>query len=177
MKLNELIQNNNWLSIELTLLQLYPDQEENIEEYKKVYSSLKDMKPVSSEFSIVIDLVRYDEEPEDAYTEYTIDVAGILSDDIDEKTGIFARYAIETEFWNIWLGMTITKETIEGFTELEIIAHCLYEMTFLGYTEAEIQKEANEFNKIIEDFNALSEEEKEWRLSSLEDWHNGYEEE
>lgn len=176
MKLGELIHNNSWQRVGMVLLQLYPDQRESREAYEKVYSSLQRMEPVYSAFSIVIDRISYDEEPGDNYTEYSIDVAGILRDDIDEKTGTFARYAIETEPWNSWLGMTIFEETADTFTPLEIIAHCLYEMTFLGYTEEEIQREADGFYKIMEDFNMLTGEEKELIIYP-DVWRGRYEEE
>lgn len=41
MKLKDLIKSNNWLSVELTLLQLYPDQKGIIDEYRNVFEKLK----------------------------------------------------------------------------------------------------------------------------------------
>lgn len=36
--------------------------------------------------------------------------------------------------------MTISKESLDYFSELEIIVHCLYEMTFMGFSDEDIQK-------------------------------------
>jgi cell division septum initiation protein DivIVA len=70
--------------------------------------------------------------------------------------------------WNEWLGMTISKQTAEEFTELEIISHCLYEMTFMGYDEAEIQDFKSDLEKRVDDFKNMSEEEKK-NLKSIDD--------
>ncbi|MCS6796219.1 MAG: hypothetical protein NZ516_09690 [Raineya sp.] len=45
------------------------------------------------------------------------------------------NYGLEFTKWDKWLGMDLASETIENFSDLEIIAYCLYEMTFLGYDE------------------------------------------
>ena len=36
--------------------------------------------------------------------------------------------------------MEISKESLQEFSEQEIIVHCLYEMTFEGFSEDAIQK-------------------------------------
>jgi len=36
--------------------------------------------------------------------------------------------------------MDISEESLADFSEKEIIVHCLYEMTFVGFSEEEIQK-------------------------------------
>ena len=53
MKFHEIINRNNWLSIELTFLKLYPDRKESIENYELVYEALKFMQPVDTAIEIV----------------------------------------------------------------------------------------------------------------------------
>lgn len=36
--------------------------------------------------------------------------------------------------------MQINQEALETFNQLEIIVHCLYEMTYYGFSEDEIQR-------------------------------------
>ncbi len=38
MKLGEIIKNNNWLSVEMVLLKLYPDEKKNISGYEEVFN-------------------------------------------------------------------------------------------------------------------------------------------
>lgn len=54
--------------------------------------------------------------------------------------------------------MGLAPETLENFSELEIIAHCLYEMTFCGYEQDEIQKQLASIDKTVEDFKKLTDE-------------------
>lgn len=54
MKFHELIKSNEWLSIELTLSKLYPDQQKSIENYRLVYEALKFLQPVYSDIRIVL---------------------------------------------------------------------------------------------------------------------------
>jgi hypothetical protein len=52
MTLKELIQNNSWLSVQLTFINLYPEQERLIEDYEMVYAELQVMEPELSEMCI-----------------------------------------------------------------------------------------------------------------------------
>ncbi len=165
MKLGEIIKTNHWLSVELTLLKLYPDQDKNISAYKSIYAELQKMEPVDSAIEIVIEQ-EFDEESQ----EYGIgNVYGIDHSSTNEITN---GVALEFTKWNKWLGMKIQEKTIKEFTELQIIAHCLYEMTFVGYTEEEIQDELERIKGIADEYKNLSPDEKKLRTKSLDDLLN-----
>jgi len=53
-------------------------------------------------------------------------------DGTKDEQGRTIGYAIEFTEWKQWLGMDIASVTLKRFLELEIITHCLYEMTFIG---------------------------------------------
>ncbi len=74
MKLHSLIKTNNWLSVELTLLKLYPDQNISVEAYKKVFEKLESLTPEENQMQIVLseEYDFADEEKEETY----IDVLG-----------------------------------------------------------------------------------------------------
>ncbi len=78
-------------------------------------------------------------------------------------------YAIEFVPWKEWLGMTINKDTLVEFNELEIISHCLYEMTFVGYNEEEIQEQFSAINDSMEEYKNMTDEEKKMNTKSLDD--------
>lgn len=162
MKLQEIIQSNHWLSVELILLQLYPDQIDAIDEYSRVFEYLKGLEPQYNSMKIVLTehIVEYENE---ALTE--IEVSGEETDENGNKIS----YALEFTKWDKWLGMDISPETITNFTELEIIAHCLYEMTFISYNEEEIQAEFENLNTTIDEIKAMTEEEPLRNTISLED--------
>ena len=166
MKFYDLINSNNWLSIELTLLQLYSDQYKIIDEYRNVFEKLKNLEPEDCQMKIVV--TEHDCDPDDESEIKTyVDVSG--EDDTKDENGRTISYAIEFTDWKKWLGMDIATETLKSFSELEIIAHCLYEMTFIGYDETEIQEERKSLDKTIEEYKNLTEEEKKQRTISLDE--------
>ena len=88
-------------------------------------------------------------QPED--TDMSI-VLSIEKDDNEEYIDVSAKYnnprnedekypqGIELTPWRIWLGMDINDETLTNFTEQEVIVHCIYEMSYFGFSEEDIQK-------------------------------------
>jgi len=164
MKLTNLIKNNEWLSVEIILWQLYPDEKKNASAYKKVFSTLQLTEPVSGNISVVLS-IEHDSFDESEY----IDVSGRYNKPEDSINELTNALAIEFTPWNEWLGMNIDENTLQHFTELEIIAHCLYEMTFIGFDEEEIQSELDKLNNVADEFRNMSEEEKKENTISLDD--------
>jgi hypothetical protein len=162
MKLGEIIKSNSWLSVELTLLKIYPDQENIVETYQKIYADLQEMESLISAIEIIIKQEFYEETQELGMAE----VYGMDNSPTKEYSGALA---LGMTPWNKWLGMRISELTQKEFTELEIIAHCLYEMTYYGYEEEEIQSELSRIEGIVEEYKNLTPEEKKLRTTSLED--------
>lgn len=71
--------------------------------------------------------------------------------------------------WNEWLAMNLDPETLNSFTELEIIAHCLHEMTIVGFEEDEIQEQLDHVKGIKDEYDQLMVEEKDKRTTTLEE--------
>lgn len=167
MKLKDLILSHHWLSIKITLLQLYPDQEKSIDAYRLVFEKLKQLEPVDYDMSIVLTEHDCDSDDESESNTY-VDVSGRKA--VNDESSITESYAIEFVEWKNWLGMDLTPETIKNFTELEIIAHCLFEMTFVGYEEEEIQEKFSNIQNDIEAYKNMSDEEKKEQTTSLDDF-------
>jgi hypothetical protein len=161
MKFGEIVKSNNWLSVELTLLKLYPDQIESIEAYQEVFDKLQDLDPVDNKIEIVIEQ-EIDEETQE------LGMGNVYGIDYSLVNEITNGVALEFTKWDKWLGMKIKKLTQKEFTELEIISHCLYEMTYAGYDEDEIQDEFLTIKGIANDYKSLTPEEKELRTTSLD---------
>lgn len=166
MKLKDLIISNNWLSVELSLLRLYPDQKKIIDEYRNVFEKLRFLEPEDYDMSIVLTEYNCDKDDESEKGTY-VDVSGRKS--IKEKNILTDSYAIEFIEWKNWLGMDLATETTKNFSDLEIVAHCLYEMTFVGYEEEEIQEQYDTIKKEIEEYKNLTEEEKREQTTSLDE--------
>lgn len=166
MKLKDLIDSNNWLSVELIILELYPDQNAVVDEYEYVFDKLKNLQPENSDMSIVLTECNSEWEEENDSDTY-IDVSGRKN--VNEENALTESYAIEFEDWSKWLGMDLAVEAIENFTDLEVIAHCLYEMTFISFDEKEIKEQLDALNEMAEEYKSLTEEEKKERTLTLDE--------
>ena len=155
-----LIKNNTWFSIELILLELYPDEKDNIAGYQRMFNQLLLLNPKPTEISIVVKWVTDDFDN----TKY-VDVSGkyLKPKNAEQK---FSQ-GLEFTPWSEWLAMKITNESLQNFNELEIIAHCLYEMTFVGFEEEEIQEKIQNIETEAEKYKNMTEEERKENTISL----------
>jgi len=169
MTLKQIIKNYTWLNIKQKLLELYPDEEENgnLPFYEEVLEKLRFMSPVSSDIMLNITW-----QQDDFDDEKYVDVSG---KDLNPDTTlpvVTDACAIEFTPWNKWLGMEVTENTLKDFTELEILCHSLYEMTFVDFEEESIQDEIKRIHNIKDEFDNMSEEEKRKHTRSAEDFLN-----
>ena len=63
------------------------------------------------------------------------------------EKGIKQSYAIEYMPWSEWLGCEVDKQVFKKMPKEEIAAHCLWEMTFMGFTQDKIRKKLNALKK------------------------------
>jgi len=121
----EILEQTHWLDGQNQIIKVRPKQENNLVGYANVYYSLFDLTPAEnlSGCTIVIYLAE-DTEGNEYYT-----VSGL-------KDG--EKYAIEYTPWEEWLGFYIDEELFSTMSLEEIVAYCLYEMTWGGYTQEDI---------------------------------------
>ncbi len=70
------------------------------------------------------------------------DVYGIC-----KNTG--TKWALELDDWGEWLAYTISAVTAEHYSDEEILAHCIEEMTFLGL-EKDIKETRDKLHSMVE---------------------------
>jgi len=163
MILKQLLKNNNWLSIATEFFKLYPEEEKNKDGYEEVLEKLFLMETENAEMSILVTHEKDDFDGKDY-----VDVSGKYQQlKTDEHK--FSQ-ALEFTPWKEWLGMQIHPESLAQFSEVEILAHCLHEMTFAGFEEEEIQGQIQSIKDDMDAFDNLSEKEKNERTISLEEF-------
>lgn len=152
-----------WADVSIALVAAYPDTSiSDLVGYSRVRDILYSITPVPSTTRISINWVDPDprfSEPDDVgYW----DVSG-LDDVRDAKEGYETpmKWAIEFTPWGEWLGMEIDKDTLAKLSPADILAHCLWEMTFCGYTQEEVDGELKKIEDAVKDTGL--------RLLSLED--------
>lgn len=137
----DIVRSCTFKKVKKVLLELYPDQEKNIKGYEHVFQTLRLMRPRYSKEGMVIDIENVGR-GKNAY----FSVSGVCT----EKE-IKQSYAIEYTPWSKWLGCEVDKQVLKKMTKEEITAHCLWEMTFAGFTQDKIRREINMLKKRVKD--------------------------
>ena len=138
MTLNEIISQVDWTEVAIAIVSERPYQRPVLEGFRKVFESLMTMEPAESEYQIRIDRSPDVLDPEDTYPEV-----------VGTKEGVDERWALSFCPWAEWLGMEVCAETMEAFTSSQIVANCLHEMTFFGFTEEKIKGHRDELDDRI----------------------------
>lgn len=113
------------------MAKLYPKHKHNLAGFKKVFKELSTIELFDHQKKLLIELYACYDQHEDEY--YTA-VHGVTP----KKLG--NNYAIEFQPWREWLGMEIFPSTLNNYSEIDIICHCLWEMTFCGFSQDDIEK-------------------------------------
>ena len=144
-RLYDILKQTEFETVFKTLCHWFSDQDKSREGYEYVYNRIKEMKPYKHKFSdlfIKVEVVK--EEDEDIGIGDWLNVCG---KDIISKSII--NYGLEFEDWNNWISMFITQDTLDTLSKEDIVAACLYEMTFYGFTEEKIQERHNELMETV----------------------------
>jgi hypothetical protein len=132
MKFFEIVICTPWNEVELSFLDYYGRyynkskkriKKKKIKKFKEVYVQLCRIRPKDTGWRII---VNKDKVGDEVYA----DVSGLNNDPEDDH-----YYGLGGVSCGEWLGMTITKKSLESFSNSEIAAHCLWELTYYGFPE------------------------------------------
>ena len=126
-KLKELAKQTKWKEVKKTLLFYYPDQKKSIEEYKKVFEKVQQMPDLKTKKGEYIDIIRLTDSFEKEMEYYNV---AIRQDKITD------RYAMDFTPWKIIANLPVKRNNL---LTASIVSQCLWEMTFHGFHEKEIQ--------------------------------------
>ena len=122
----------------------FPDQKDRRDVYRKVYDDLLEREPKIHHLNDLFIEVEVWDDGECR----TLDVTGK-----DLKKNRW--YAIEFCPWNDWVSMYVTRETLDTMEKEDIVAGCLYEMTYSGWTDDQVQQK---LNRMVQAFKEMKEE-------------------
>lgn len=131
----ELVYAHTWRDVETDFIRIYPGDDEWVQQHGRVFHTLKTLTPRLSDLEIVIDLA------EDEAGDVWVDVSGRQDEEL---------VAIEFVDWAEWLGMTIDRTTSDRYRPAEIVAHCVWEMSFFGFDEETISQRWSEIEVLAE---------------------------
>ena len=187
MKFKELLDDVTWSQIEEALIRIYNVTPHNMEGYMSVVQNLSNMTPKESvDMRICIDWVPPDGNlVEEGYWDIHGKNGTLHKDTEDAK--LFPKagedwlnsevtWSLEFNKWCEFLGMNIDPETANNIelSKADIVAHILYEMTFVGYDEEEIKEQADELKRQVDEIKNMSEEEIKKNTISLDDLKNKF---
>lgn len=151
MSLKEILKKADWKDVANSLLSSHPKERKYLAGYEQVFEGLRQMTPMESDVTLVIEYIEDDLDPGHFY----YDLYG-------RKEGDDRRWGLLFTPWPEWMGMEVSEETVSALTPAQIIAHCLYEITFCGFSEAAVAKEREKTLGIAEDVSDFSETLEEW---------------
>ncbi len=145
MKLKEIIATSDWEIIRKIFLRNYPSQKKSILGYEFVYKKLRAKSPTISSMVLYCNksepILKGDDQFHDIY--------GI--DGTKREDGELEKFSLSLTPWSQWLGSSLSENILNNYTKEEIISHCLFDMTFHGFSEADIKKAKKELDIIVKD--------------------------
>ena len=146
MRLKNLIEKTPWQEVASKLIKIYKVDDEVLAKFALIYKGLLTRTPEESQIEIAITKVQYN----------NLEYIQVLGYNIKKPE---VTSPLDLMPWGYWLGMSISIATLADYTRVEIIAHCLYEMTRVG-DENDIKERlriiAEVAEKIEEDHKAFS---------------------
>jgi len=176
MKLIDLLKDSDWEEVKKNLLKYYSSEnaefvitERPRDEYEKVYNHLFTLNVEYYPMQIEIDNKTYDDDNE-LYPE-VYGTNGTLCED----STYLQRFDLSANTWSTWLGMDISTVTANTVDLNEIVALCLYEMTFNGMDEETIQNFWNCIEKESIELQNMTPEERKKHTYTIEDLRKEFE--
>jgi len=169
MKLIEIIKKVDWSDVSTALYSYYfedPKECKNSEDYetlniyKKIFNDLRNLKPQDCMgMRLYVEHIKGE-----SGKGFNIEVIGrngklnkesedfkFCGDNVSEEiANSEITYALDMVRWEEWLDMSVPLEVIKNFSMPEIVAHCIYGMTFLGFNQEQIQGKYNELKRRCE---------------------------
>jgi len=156
MILQDICKKVKYEDISKRMLELYPNQDKLIDAYQEVFTELLSLEIESVDnmkLCITHVISDYDQtEYEDVHGK-----DGSFLKDFDDKDYVDelgnkteAFWALEFQTWAYWVSLPVDEETLKNYSELDIVVHCLWEMTFCGFSQEEIEIEKDSLENIVE---------------------------
>lgn len=137
MKIYEMVRAADWKYVRPQLIKEYPyegDTDKLMEAYEQAYLELQNTEPNYNEKLFDIEYIEPIEENEGYHHCYFT------------KDG--ERYGMDFMSWNDVLGMELTGTVFRNYNAYQICAHLLWEITFYGWSNKEVQERANGLDSI-----------------------------
>ena len=159
MKFKQLIETVDPNSILVELIKEFDQSESNVIGHLDVLESLKHMEPEENDMVLLVERFEvedfglcvsgwdktYNKDHKDDHPDFDENKPSDIEWSEQKHT-----YAIEFVRWEKWLDMECDQECLDKIGADKFVAACLWEMTFIGYDQEEIQGEKDKLNESVE---------------------------
>lgn len=179
--LADLLNESQWPEIRAALSWLYPRERESLDGYERTARHLRTLTPEPGAMRIAI-RISEETDPEDDTRRWheVFGMNGTLNRDQpdfkhyghapDSAVGMAeTHWSLSMTPWEQWLGMQIDPGTLSAYPPAQLLAHCLWEMTFHGFTQEQVGDVRDELQRRIAELDAMSPEDREKNLISHEE--------
>lgn len=174
MKFKELVSDTDWESVANSLKSNYDVSDDSLDSHRDVYYKLINTDSCEdTNMRICIEWIPPDGDlVDDGFWDVfgrngtlhkeTEDVE-LFSNSSEEWLNSEVSYALEFNSWSKWLNMEVDSNTANNITlmKADIVAHCLWEMTFISYDEDEIQDNLEGLKNQVEEIKNMTDEERD----------------
>ena len=146
-RFSDLLREVDFDNVYKRLVKWFPDQTDRLEQFRSVYEDLIERKPgIHHLDDFFIEVTEW----KDGSCS-TLDISG-------KKPNGKIRYGIEFYPWDDWVSMFITQDTLDKLSKEDIVAGCLYEMTYFGWTDEMVMERKR---RMTMEFKEMKEEQKD----------------
>ena len=141
--LGQLLAQVDWPEIKAALCNQMGVEPAAISSHQKVYEHILSLPACPSGFALVI------ARQEDGGNDGSIEVSARWARPVSEAPteirqalldeGRDTCFGFELESWQNWLGLLVGQDTLGAFTQAEIVAACVWEMSYVAFEEETIQ--------------------------------------
>jgi hypothetical protein len=127
-----------WSDVARALRRCYPSDARELQPYLAAFHNMRRMVPEDCPSVLVIEPEPLDPEdldPEDDGPPGERAHVSCRDGSLNEHTGQEARLGLDLTPWPRCLGMKVTPATRQAYTDAEVVAHCLWELTWYGFDE------------------------------------------
>ncbi|MHB9072562.1 MAG: DUF6557 family protein [Desulfobaccales bacterium] len=138
MKLAEFFSRYTWPEVEPVFLRLYP-KEKRRRKKKEAFEYIRALKPADANMRLHIE---FQDDEEGGYHDVSGKDGSLRENGEEECFGLFLVD------WDEWLGMEIEAATLAKYSELDILCHVFWEMTWCGYSMEKVEKFRKRLDRI-----------------------------
>lgn len=145
MILAEVVRSVDWADVAAVLRRAYPAAAVEMGALATAWQELRAMEPLASRLVIVVRPYAPCEEFAEEAARGAAVVSGVEPRPAEvaaasrDAAGTSLPFNLSCTPWEKWLGMELAADAVQRYTAPELAAHCLAEMTFMGFTQAEIR--------------------------------------